>query len=356
VRKVSGVLGILYACVVAGAPVQASQSAAVNPQAYVHAIEAYTTGHPLTETVMTLQSWTRKDFEAVVDRLILARNVAQLEAAALLELEVGLGMMSVSPERAQIHFELGEKMLRSLTPTPPELRENPKRVEELHRLLSTWFGVAGSGYLWVTDISRATPWIRKALQLAPQSSTLKTLEGSAHEIDAAGFNPDRAQTLSQKARAGFDRAGRLQMAHDSFRDAVAADPLNAAAHIRLGRILFLLEKMTPAREEIERGEALATNPADAYLAALFLGGIQERQKDLAGARDSYTRALSFAPQSQTAIIALAHLELMAGRPDRAQTLARSFAAAPAEDPAWWAYRNGGLDLDGLESLRSRIRK
>ncbi len=32
-------------------------------------------GRALTETVMTLQPWTRKDFEAAVDRMIAARNI-----------------------------------------------------------------------------------------------------------------------------------------------------------------------------------------------------------------------------------------------------------------------------------------
>jgi hypothetical protein len=54
------------------------------------------------------------------------------------------------------------------------------------------------------------------------------------------------------------------------------------------------------------------------------------------------------------VIALAHLEWIAGRPDRAQALARVFAAAPVDDHAWWAYKNGGLDYDGLGSLRSRV--
>ena len=338
------------------APVEARQSAAVNAEAYANAIEDYRNGSALTETVMSLQLWGRKDFEAAVDRLIAARNISQLEAAAVFELEVGLGVMSVSPEGAQIHFELGEKMLRILAPTPAERRLDPERLETVQRLSSTWFGVAGSGYLWVTDTRRARPWIHKALQLAPHSSVLKTLKGAAHEIDSTGFDPDLVYTLTQKARATTQHAYHLALAQDAFRDAVADDPSDARAHIRLGRVLFLFNKLVQAREEVERGQALAKKPADRYLAALFLGAIKERQRDLAGAREAYTQAFAIAPRSQTVTVALAHLDLMLGRPDRAQAFARAFAEGPRDDQAWWEYRNGGLDHDGLAALRARVRK
>ncbi len=338
------------------APVEARQAAAVNPQAYANAIEAYANGRTLTEAVMALQLWARKDFEAAVDRLIAARNISHLEAAAVFELELGLGVMAVSPDGAQIHYELGEKMLRSLAPTRDEQRLDPARREDVQRLSSTWFGVAGSGYLWVTDTRRARPWIHKALQLAPNSSVLNTLKGAAHEIDSVGFDPDLVYTLTQKARASTQRAYHLALAQDAFRDAVEHDPQDARARIRLGRVLFLFNKIAQAREEVERGQALATKPADSYLAALFLGAIKERQKDLAGAREAYTQAFAIAPRSQTATVALANLDVMIGRPDRAQAFARAFASAPRDDRAWWRYRNGGVDHDGLASLRARVRK
>jgi tetratricopeptide (TPR) repeat protein len=347
---------LVLALMTAVSPVQARQAAAVNPQAYADAIEDYRNGRPLTEAVTTLHLWARKDFEAAVDRLVAARNISQLEAAAVFELEVGLAVMAISPDAAQIHYALGEKMLRSLAPTREELRLDPGRREDVERLSATWLGVAGSGYLWVTDTRRARPWIQKAQQLAPHSSVLNTLKGASHEIDAIGFDPDLVYTLTQKARAATQRAYHLALAQDAFRDAVEDDPLNARARIRLGRVLFLFNKIAQAREEIERGQALATKPADRYLAALFLGAIKERQKDLAGAREAYLQAFAIAPRSQTVTVALANLDMMMGRPDRAHAFARAFASAPRNDQAWWEYRNGGPDHDGLASLRARVRK
>ena len=331
-----------------------AQSGAVNPDAYAGAIEQYRYGRPLAEAVVSLEQWTRKDFEAAADRLVLARNVSQLEAAAVFELEIGLGVMSLSPQGAQVHFELGEKMLRSLAPTPAELRLDAGRAEALRAFSSTWLGVAGSGYLWVTDTRRAWPWIQKALRLSPQSSALRTMEGAAHELDAGDFDPRVPLAGPGKGTAYMEHWRKLDLALASFRAATNADPQNSHAHIRLGRALFLLDKMLEAREAAERGLALAKKPDDIYLGALFLGAIQERQNDLTGARASYARALSIAPRSQTVVVALAHLDLVSGRPDRAQALARVFAAAPVDDHAWWAYKNGGLDFDGLNSLRARV--
>jgi Flp pilus assembly protein TadD len=107
---------------------------------------------------------------------------------------------------------------------------------------------------------------------------------------------------------------------------------------------------------LERGLALATKPDDIYLASLFLGAIEERREDFAAARKFYERALASSPRSQTVVIALAHLDLIAGRPDRAQALARAFAESPGDDHLWWAYRNGGIDHDGLAALRARVRR
>jgi tetratricopeptide (TPR) repeat protein len=349
-----GVL-VLFVLVVL-APVEAGQPRAFRAEAYDEAVEAYAGGRELTATLAALQPWTRKDFEAAVERLVLARNVRQLEAAAVFELEIGIGAMSASPAGAEIHFNLGEKMLRALSPTREELRLNPARAEEVHRLWSTWFGVAGSGFLWITDTRRALPWILKGLAVTPRSAALKVLEGSAHEIDAGHFDTVVPRPGPGRSGAYFDHFRRLDLAYAAFRAASVADPHNAYARIRLGRLLFRLDRAGEAREAIARALAVAGRPDDVYLGSLFLGAIEERQRNFAAAREAYTRALTVAPRGQTVIIALSHLELISGRPDQAQSLAKAFAASPVDDHAWWAYKNGGLDLDGLAALRARVRQ
>lgn len=333
-----------------------AQVSAVNPDAYGNAVDAYSAGHHITEAVSQLQPWGRKDFEAAVDRLILTRDLHRIEMAAIFQLEIAVGVMTVSPQGAAIHLDLGEKLLKGLASTGGEPRDTPQRVAALRELSSAWFGAAGSAYLSATDTRRARPWVQKALDLAPRSAPLKIIQGAIEEIDATAFSPERYLTLVQKSRSAQERNRRWSIAEGYFRDAVEADPAYAKGHIRLGRVQFLLGKTSQARQEIERGQALARTPSDQYLAALFLGGVKEQQKDVAGAREMYELALTISPQGQTAMTALAYLDLMAGRPDRAQALARSFAAAPANDPAWWSYKNGGLDDEGLQWIRARVRQ
>ena len=89
---------------------------------------------------------------------------------------------------------------------------------------------------------------------------------------------------------------------------------------------------------------------------MFLGAFLQEQKDLAGARAQFERALKISPRSQNAIVALAYVEMLSGRPDKAQALARSFTGTPNSDEGWWAYKNGTLDAAGLQWLRARVRK
>ena len=84
-----------------------------------------------------------------------------------------------------------------------------------------------------------------------------------------------------------------------------------------------------------------------------MGALQQEGKDVAGARRSFEQAVTLVPNSQPAVVALAHIEVMAGRPDRAHALARGLAEAQATGEPWWAFHNGGLDVGGLRWLRER---
>ena len=141
-----------------------------------------------------------------------------------------------------------------------------------------------------------------------------------------------------------------------YRQALSSDPTYALAQIRLGRVEFLFKNMKAAALSLQKGSAAAQDPSHRYLAAMFMGAFMQEQKDLAGARAQFERALEIAPQSQSAIVALAYVELLSGRPDRAQALARGYLGTPNSDEAWWAFKNGTLDHAGLKWLRQRVRK
>ena len=88
---------------------------------------------------------------------------------------------------------------------------------------------------------------------------------------------------------------------------------------------------------------------------MFTGALQESQKDLDGARQSYARALTTAPQSQHAVAALAFVDMMSGRLDRAERVARAYTSATLDD-AWWLHKTGVFDVEGLQWLRQHLRQ
>ena len=98
-----------------------------------------------------------------------------------------------------------------------------------------------------------------------------------------------------------------------------------------------------------RGSLAASN-------AVKLGAILQQARDLEAARLAYEEADATIPNSQAAVVALAYLDVIAGRPDQAQVRARRFAASGTDDIAWWEFKNGGLDRDGIEWLRRHVKR
>jgi tetratricopeptide (TPR) repeat protein len=258
----------------------------------------------------------------------------------------------MSPGTAKVHIDLGRDLLEKTA----ALRKAGLRVDGLDELRSIWLSVAGSVFLAIRDPQHAIPYIRDALGVAPKSAHVLTVLGTAEEVDATGWNIDDWTTLSQRERSVRERVVRLGRAERAYREALRLDPGYAIASIRLGRVLQMIGKPADAREALERGLKDAQGAYAEYIGSLFLGSLLVEQKDLAGARRSYQRALAIAPLSQPAVVGMAHAELMSGRPDRAQALAQDFAAKNGIENTWWAYKDGSLDLTGLGWLREQARK
>jgi tetratricopeptide (TPR) repeat protein len=272
---------------------------------------------------------------------------ARIEAAAIFQLDIGVALAGVSSASAKQHLDLGGDLVE-------KVRTAPGSTVSTNEFRSIWYGVAGSAYAATKDLQRARPLLSKALDIEPRSARALTLFGIMHEVDAGFVNVEDWQTLIQLERMKFTRLNLLGLAEDRYREAIRYDPAYARAHIRLGRVLHLMGRLADAAASLERGAQDAKDPLDQYFAALFVGALRYDQKDPAAARQAYEHALSLKPASQTVAVALGHLELMAGRPDRAQLLARRFAAAPPEP--WWGYKDGAFDLTGLQWLRARVRR
>jgi tetratricopeptide (TPR) repeat protein len=318
---------------------------------YRSAVAAYARTGDISRAARPLQEWSGNMFETAIKSTVAGKNGKDLRDAAVFHLEIGVALVGVSAAAAAGHIHYGSNLLDRWTGSQLKLR--PKEGEDEKAFRSKWFGVAGSAFLAVKDFGRARPLLAKARGTFPRSASVQTLIGTIQEFEGSMFDPDDAPTLSRKTSAKRERSVRYAQAEQEYREALRYDGNYALAHIRLGHVLHLSGKLREARAPLERGRQLANDPLSQYLAALFLGMLQQDEKDVTAARQSFEQALAIAPTSQPAVVALAYLEVMAGRPDRANAVTRRLAEAREGEP-WWAFHHGGLDVPSLRWLRERV--
>jgi tetratricopeptide (TPR) repeat protein len=340
------------------ASVAAQAQTSATSATYRSAVMTYIKTGDAVLAVRPLVGWDRKSLDEGVAAALDSADTGLIEAAAVLHLEIGVALAGISTSSSLGHFELGAQLIDSIAPLKPDVRRTlgARLAGEALTLRATWFGVAGSAFLSVGDIAHARQFLSIALKALPRSPAALTLMGTANEIDGAVYNPDDIESPTLKIRGSRERTRLLLSAQQLYERALAADPNYALAQIRLGRVQFLLNNLKQAGEWLQKGSAGAEDPVHKYLAAMFTGALLQEQKDLAGAYASFERALTVAPRSQSAIVALAYVELLRGRPDHAQALARSYTGQPDSADGWWAYKNGTLDQSGMRGLRQRVLK
>jgi tetratricopeptide (TPR) repeat protein len=333
-----------------------AQPGPTTTESYRAAVAEYLKSGDAAHSSRRLATLTPADLEPAVKAIIARADPRELEAAADLHLEIGIAVAGLSVSGAADYFAQGSRLVTAILP-PPAIRKgvSAERLEEMTLISSTWHRVAASAFLSINDVARARPLIVRARRIVPQSAALLTLLGTANEIDAGVHNPDLWDSLSSKTRTAHARSSTLLFAEESYKAALESDPTYALAWIRLGRVQFLQDNVKGAATSLERGAALAREPRHQFLAAMFMGALQESRNDLDGARQSYQRALDIVPQSQHAVAALAFVDLMSGRIDRAQRVARAYTSAKLDD-AWWVHKTGVFDLEGLQWLRQHLRQ
>ena len=336
---------------------RADTQEAATVERYRDAVETYARTGDVAAAVKPLTGWNKEQLDLAVKAVISRADSAELESAAVLQLEIGTALAGSDPAGAEGYLALGSRMIDALLP-PSSIRAglSAQRLSEIATVRATWLGVAGSVLLSVNEIETARPYFEKALRITPKSAALLTMLGASFEIDGTVYNPDDIEAAFLKNRARAQRSRLLLRAQLTYREALKVDPDYPLAQIRLGRVRFLNDDLKQAGEWLAKGSAGAREPAHRYLAAMFTGALLQQKKDLAGAREAFERALAVAPRSQSAMVGLAYVEMMAGRPDRAQTLVRGHIAEANADDSWWAFKNGTLDQDGLQWLRARVRK
>ncbi len=172
---------------------------------------------------------------------------------------------------------------------------------------------------WSHCIPEAEQWARTGLKRFPKDGPLLMTLGIVLETTAfltlvpaprAAIQGPQAvrQYEAQTAKLGalWERVRR------TFDDALAADASLHEARLRLGRVLWRLDRPEPARACFEEVLARSDDKVLLYLAHLFLGRIHEDQNRLADAEKEYQAALAVRPSSEAAAVALSHARLVLG--------------------------------------------
>jgi len=133
------------------------------------------------------------------------------------------------------------------------------------------------------------------------------------------------------------------------------------AALRLGRVLWRLERLAEARVPLQSVIDGSKDPALQYLARLFLGRVKEDSGDVAGAIDDYRAALAIDPSSQAAGVALAQALVVSGDDVEGRgVLGRAVEQAPRlqQRDAFMSYHLGraGEAEAMMETLRSETLK
>ena len=337
---------LLAACCLAmsGAPLSAN-AVDHGPKAYTDAVRAYQHGDVVSAAI-TLTSWSQRDLEEAGAAVLATHDWELVEAAAVLHTEITRRELIADPTTAALHLAIAEALVREI----PSSQSSPFQPR--------WYAFAASVFLAETNPKGARLLIDRGLRAASRDPTLHVMSGAIQEMLAHIENPECSgpgcDTRGPDARAWTT----LGQAEAEYRRGLDLDPQAIEARLRLGRVLFLQNRRTQAREELETVTQTSTNVRWRYLAHLFLGALDDYESHFTDARREYEAALKLGPEHQTPYIALSFAEQMTGAGDRARqtidTLVRLPRAATV-DP-WLNYESGGLDEEALAWLRAHVHR
>ncbi len=309
---------------------------------YSELVAAYRAGNGAA--VRQITTWPPSDLDRVLAPAA-GNGDAFAEAAALLHAEAAVALATTDWPRGSGHLTLAEALVQALPPSAEAF------TERFYAFVPTIALLRG-------DPDGARPAIDRALRLFEYGPHVRTAAGALEELFEHLADLECTAPGCGSGVPGGVVPVRLELAERHYRVALERDPATLEARLRLGRVLALAGKNADAEASLTTVIDTGTVRAQ-YLAHLFRGAMAVGRGDMAAARAAYEAARTLAPGFQTPYLALSHLEETAGNSTRAQGLIAQMSAgggAGTLDDPWWAYRNGGLDEEGLQWLRDHVRR
>ncbi|MCL2635403.1 MAG: PEP-CTERM system TPR-repeat protein PrsT [Betaproteobacteria bacterium] len=281
--------------------------------AQIEAMKKIAPNHPQTLYHAAQLAYQRNDFKAARDiaqQLLKASpnnpKIAQLAGAIEFQLR--------SWAQAEIYLNKALSLMpdlplarRLLISTYLRSGQVAKAQETLHPVLDKIDGdpamlsLAGETFLQNGDANKAAEYFAKAAKLDPDNAARKTSVAIAHLAQGKSSAIDELEDIAESDKG------------------TSADLVLIASHLRAGQ----LDKALKAIDALEKKQP--DNPAVFNLRART----QIANKDVAGARQSFEKALAINPAYFSAAASLAALDLAEKKPDDAR---KRFDAVLAADP------------------------
>lgn len=336
--------------------------------------------------VAELAKWTPADVEAAWHKPNDQDDPKHLASAAMLHTEAGFrtdtfGEIKKDAPRGELLIgwgaedkDVSEPHDRAAWAAINELYKRARKANDPAMLafVREWFILATSYCLRWERLICAGDLLAVAELRFKWDTQLLLLEGSTAET--AMVNPQLGPGMGM--RFGNPKLSPVSSSHGVFhgeqqeveftlRRVLRQDPTVVEAHLRLGHMMYLLDRNRDASDElnIALGQARASHHVFAtYLSQLFLGQVHDHSGDLKGAIQFYRGALQTMPRSHSAAVALGEALVRSGNGVEGWRVARDMfgdegrGAAPALDP-WSIYRGGQYwqTVSRIEAMRRVIR-
>lgn len=308
----------------------AAQQVAALPEDYSSMVRLYASGEEASALAL-LGRWSeariRKHAEELSDAVVSIRKCPACPTRPA---------FSHFPLRAALLLHVDRELLDQFSPPVSEhvaqcgIGDQAKIIDHLTAILLLIDPEAGAFlrplYLaiaqqaqWSHCFNESQSWARAGLRFLPRDVPLKMAAAVAAETEAFFVLPPAPRSMGQHPSVTRQRdaeAVRIldlwQAARRAFEDVLTVSPDHAEARLRMGRVLWRLQRADEARACFEKILSKAGEAPVQYLAHLFLGRVLEGRGDLPGAEAQYRLALSIEPDSGTAAVALSQVRFLQG--------------------------------------------
>jgi VWFA-related protein len=296
-------------------------------------------------------------------------NITQIGALLLLHLETGIRKRTLgdaAPNSTndivrEVHFRLSEPLLARVA----EFGLQRKDAAALE-FCRDWWIVGLSHQARRVVLSRAMDPPLALLRAHPRFNDHPDVALARGTVEESLIGPESDGPFGSiinswaisTPNGNFDGVF-VQGAEREYRRAIRDDPGQAEAQLRLGRLLFLVNRKREAESELSAAVKRAGNrdPFVAYLAHLFQARLAETEGQVNSAISGYRAAIAVLPTAWTARIGLSQALIMNGREAEGWAIARSVLEDNDVVPDPWSFYNASLyhqNADRLARMRTWV--